>query len=109
MTIATAYRITNLVSGADLGVYAAYVGEGAEAAIAAMLADAGCSDAPSSDLAATVVSDAELAAMEMPELPRRRLSSEEDDRAAQLRTLAYAIYDARCRVRASAPRIFAED
>ena len=49
-----AFRITNTTSGADLGIYC---GETSDDAIAAMLADARCSDAPGSDIVASIVSD----------------------------------------------------
>ena len=58
-----AFRITNTTSGADLGIYC---GETSDDAIAAMLADARCSDAPGSDIVASIVSDADLFGMEAP-------------------------------------------
>ena len=96
-----AFRITNTTSGADLGIYC---GETSDDAIAAMLADARCSDAPSSDIVATIVADADLFGMEAPAAPRRRLGT--DDAHSQSRLLGMAIYEARDRIVQARPLVF---
>ena len=96
-----AFRITNTTSGADLGIYC---GETSADAIAAMLADARCSDAPGSDIVASIVSDADLFGMEAPSVPRRRLGV--TDAHTQGRLLGMAIYEARDRIVQARPLVF---